>query len=71
MATRPGRVTFRFVSQDRVPHNLHVVGKDIDAKTEVQTGPITQTLDLYLEAGTYTYFCDIHPELMKGELTVT
>lgn len=67
-----GAVSIRFDNQDAgIPHNLHVSGSGVDAKTEIEEGPATQTLDLDLEAGTYSYVCDVHPQQMKGELNVT
>jgi plastocyanin len=67
-----GSVSFRFDNQDQgVPHNLHVSGNGVDEKTDIQGGPTTQALTLEVTAGSYTYVCDVHPQQMKGQLTVT
>lgn len=68
----PGAVSIRFHNQDQgIPHNLHVSGTGLDDKTEIEAGPTTQTLDLSLRTGTYSYVCDVHPQQMTGQLTVT
>ena len=58
---------------DAVAHNLHVQGAaGGDAKTEIEEGPTTQTLDVsFDEAGEFEYFCDVHPQQMRGTVTVT
>lgn len=67
-----GTVSIRFENQDDgIPHNLHVSGTGVDARTEIEEGPATQTLDLDLRPGTYNYVCDVHPQQMKGELNVS
>lgn len=67
-----GAVTIAFDNQDDgIPHNLHVTGSGIDEKTEIEAGPTAQTLKLELEAGRYSYVCDVHPQQMKGDLEVT
>jgi len=67
-----GTVSLRFDNQDAgIPHNVHVSGNGVDDKTEVDNGPTTQTLQLRLEPGAYTYVCDVHPQQMRGELSVT
>ena len=61
-------------AEEGIKHNIHF--KDAksstgSAKTELKAGPDVQTVTLVdLEAGSYTFVCDIHPS-MKGELTVT
>jgi len=67
-----GRVTITFDNQDHgIMHNLHVTGSGLDGRTEIETGPATQTLEVELDPGTYSYVCDVHPQQMKGELEVT
>lgn len=59
--------------EDGVPHNLHVEGSaGGDAKTDIEEGPATQTLDVsFDQAGRFEYFCDVHPQQMRGTITVT
>lgn len=46
-----------------IPHNLHVKSPG-DAKTELEAGPVTQTLRFTIdEAGDYEFVCDIHPNM--------
>jgi plastocyanin len=72
-----GSVTIEFDNRDAgVVHNLHVFkganaqGESVDA-TDIEVGPVQQTLTIELEAGDYFYQCDAHPTTMKGTLTVT
>lgn len=67
-----GSVTITFDNQDEgTPHNLHVTGGGVDEKTDIEPGPATQTLQVDLEPGAYTYVCDVHPQQMTGDLEVT
>ncbi|MBI5290152.1 MAG: cupredoxin domain-containing protein [Chloroflexi bacterium] len=71
-----GAVTIEFDNQDGgVPHNVHVFkGTDATgsslAKTELESGPIKQTLQVEMEAGNYFYVCDAHPTTMTGTISV-
>ncbi|HEX3300283.1 MAG TPA: hypothetical protein VHW68_09235 [Actinomycetota bacterium] len=70
----PGKFTVNFDNKDAgVPHNFAVLvdkgGKVIDA-TKVQTGPDQETLPLDLQAGTYYFECQVHPDTMFGTLAV-
>lgn len=72
-----GTITIEFDNQDSgVVHNIHFFegedasGEDV-AATELEIGPVEQTLTMELEPGTYFYQCDAHPTTMKGILTVT
>jgi plastocyanin len=71
-----GPVTIEFDNRDAgVIHNFHVYrGEDSDgesvAETELETGPVTQTVTFDAEPGTYYYVCDVHPTTMEGTLTV-
>ncbi len=66
-------VTFTFDNQDAaVPHNLHVqAGAEGDFKTDIIAGPVLQTLTFEISAaGSYSFVCDVHPDLMSGTLVV-
>jgi mono/diheme cytochrome c family protein/plastocyanin len=57
-----------------IPHNIHFhkgsdASGDSIAQTEIEPGPVTQTLNFGpLEPGDYYYLCDVHPQ-MNGILT--
>jgi plastocyanin len=64
--------TINIDNQDAgIPHNLDRLteqGGDSIAKTEVENGPVQQTLDVDpLEVGEYFFLCDVHPN-MAGTL---
>jgi plastocyanin len=54
---------------DGVNHNLHLTDAPGTPKTELEAGPVTQELAVSLEAGDYSFVCDIHPN-MVGTLEV-
>lgn len=63
-------VTFNNNDTD-IPHNFHIRAGAVDAKTEIRPGPDTQALEFTIdEAGSYTFICDVHPE-MTGELVAS
>lgn len=67
------QVTITFDHQDAgVFHNLHVrAGAAGDFKTEIEQGPVKQTLTFIIDRpGSYTFICDVHPGQMKGTLVV-
>jgi plastocyanin len=68
-----GEITITFDNEDDgVSHNLHVMAGADDFATEIEPGPITQTLTFTIEEpGTYTFICDVHPTQMTGDLIVT
>lgn len=73
-ATVGGPLTITLDNRDdAVAHNLHVEGAaGGDAKTDIEEGPTTQTLEVtFDEAGEFEYFCDVHPQQMRGTITVT
>jgi plastocyanin len=71
-----GSVTIRFDNRDGgVIHNIHFFeGDDADgesvAETDLEPGPIEQTLTFDVEPGEYFYQCDAHPTTMTGTLIV-
>lgn len=67
-----GKVTIQFQNRDQgVPHNLHVTGGSVDEQTDIEAGPVQQQLTLDVGAGNYRFVCDVHPQQMNGELTIT
>jgi plastocyanin len=72
-----GTVTIEFDNRDGgVVHNIHVFegeddGGDSVAESELEVGPVTQTITFEAQPGTYYYQCDSHPATMNGILTVT
>lgn len=54
---------------DGVPHNLHLRDAPGQPGTELEEGPVTQTLEVNLPEGDYEYICDIHPNML-GTLQV-
>lgn len=76
LVANSGAIQIEFDNQDNaIPHNFHVFrgngssGESIDLTT-ITSGPVVQRLDLQLEAGTYFFQCDVHPNQMKGTLAV-
>ncbi len=76
LRAKAGEITIEFDNRDAgVVHNVHVFrGDDNDGEdvgeTELETGPLKQTLTLDLEPGEYFYQCDAHPTTMSGTLIV-
>jgi len=69
--------TLHFDNQDnQAPHNLAIKdsgGTKVALGGDITffTGPGTRDLQVpALKAGTYTYFCEVHPSTMLGTLTV-
>jgi plastocyanin len=61
-----------FTSQDSAPHNVTIIGPDGSAAFtgDVINGPASTVYSVpALKAGTYTFRCDIHPN-MTGTLVV-
>jgi plastocyanin len=61
--------TIAFTNADDVEHNFTVEDAGID--DDLDAGGST-TIDLSaVEAGTYDFFCEYHPDTMTGTLEVT
>lgn len=66
-------VTIDFDNRDEgIAHNLHVESTSAgEAKTDIEEGPVTQTLEVtFDDAGEFAYLCDVHPQQMRGTITV-
>lgn len=70
-----GRIVIALDNRDGgQPHNIQFFrGDDADGEsvgtTEIKSGPAQDELAMDLDAGTYFYQCDVHPN-MKGTLVV-
>lgn len=65
-------ITFTVENRDRsVGHNLAIGGPSGDAKTDIESGPVTQTL-VYeaTKAGPHPFECEPHASMMKGTLWI-
>lgn len=76
LRAKAGEIRIELDNQDAgIVHNIHVyrgtdaTGEDM-GMTELEAGPVQQTLTLTLEAGEYFYVCDAHPATMSGTLIV-
>lgn len=76
LEAKAGEITFTVDNQDGgILHNLHIYkgadasGEDVKM-TELEAGPVTQTLTVTLEPGSYFFVCDVHPATMEGTLQV-
>jgi plastocyanin len=71
-----GTITIVFDNRDGgVIHNIHFFRGDSArgesvGETDLEPGPVEQTLTMTLEPGDYFYQCDVHPTTMKGSLSV-
>jgi plastocyanin len=71
------QVTVTYDNQSTTPHNLSFyAGGDASApllaSTEVAAGPVTQELTFTTpsEPGDHLFRCDVHPDTMRGTLTI-
>lgn len=65
----PGSYTIEVDDQANI-HNFHLAGPGVDESTDVaETG--SETFEVDLEPGTYTYVCDPHASTMTGSFEVT
>lgn len=51
-------------------HNFHLTGEGVDVSTDV-SGTGTDSFDVDLSAGTYTFVCDPHSSTMNGSFEVS
>jgi plastocyanin len=51
-------------------HNFHLTGEGVDVSTDV-SGTGTETFDVDLTDGTYTFVCDPHASTMSGSFEVS
>ena len=74
LSTDAGAITVEFDNPSSTPHNVYIEDDSGEILAESETiSEDTTTTDAELEAGTYTYFCDVpgHREGgMEGTLTV-
>ncbi|HEV8573885.1 MAG TPA: cupredoxin domain-containing protein [Dehalococcoidia bacterium] len=80
LAARAGdAVTIQLANAGSNIHNMSIAGPDRELGTDDDlisdpgtiAGGGTGTLSFTLQAGTYPYQCDFHPDEMKGEITVS
>jgi plastocyanin len=64
----PGDYTFDIKDQSSI-HNFHLMGPGVDTATSADEVDEIEW-NLHLAAGTYTFFCDTHPDTMYGSFTV-
>lgn len=58
-----------FTNNDSAPHDVGIPDIDFNGD-DVQPGESTTYLIPAMEAGDYTFVCDLHPQLMVGDLTI-
>jgi plastocyanin len=72
-ATAGEDFTITFTNNDTVPHNLSVYteeGGEVIVQGEIINQGESETIDVSaLDAGTYYFMCDLHPD-MNGQLVV-
>jgi plastocyanin len=65
-------ITFTVENRDRsVAHNLAISGPSGSAKTDIERGPTTQTLEFEAtEPGPHPFECEPHASMMNGTLWI-
>jgi plastocyanin len=61
--------TINLSNNDEVGHNLTI--EDLDVDEDAKVGESVEVSVTGAAPGTYEYFCAIHPDTMRGELTVS
>ena len=76
LEAKAGEITFLIDNQDGgIVHNFHIykgaddTGEDM-GQTELEAGPVKQTLTVTLGPGTYFFVCDAHPATQAGTIEV-
>ena len=65
----PGSYTLEVDDQSDI-HNFHLIGDGVDVSTDVgSTG--TESFDITVTSGTYTFVCDPHSSTMNGSFEVS
>ena len=64
----PGAYTVE-VHDNTAFHDFHLVGPGVDQHTTIGAAE-TVTWEVTFAVGTYDFFCDVHPTLMRGSFTV-
>lgn len=65
----PGSYTLEVDDQSDI-HNFHLTGDGVDVSTDVgSTG--TESFDITVTSGTYTFVCDPHSSTMHGSFEVS
>lgn len=65
----PGSYTLEVDDQSDI-HNFHLTGDGVDVSTDVgSTG--TESFDITVTSGTYTFVCDPHSSTMHGNFEVS
>ncbi len=60
-------VTFVVVNEENIPHNFIIEGVAGGSTTLLNAGQ-TEEVTVTLKAGTYKYYCSIHPGQMDGQI---
>ena len=63
-------VKFKLDNKDQVEHNLTIEQLQVDQDVEAGETATVKTKSK-VPAGTYQFFCEYHPQQMKGTLTVS
>src|SRR5262249_47245316 len=69
-AVGPGTYTFVVADKSGI-HNFHLSGPGVNKALTTIGGTGTKTVTLALKAGTYRYYCEAHPTIMKGSFKVS